>query len=149
MMSNSLTEEQIDTHLDTLAKSQSLESYCTNCGSCCQPSVTVKSVSASPFKILVKDLSCKFNKSINDESTCTVYSDRFEKAAWCLDLKGMISEGVAPNDCPYVDTLKGYKPTISLNPLQYESVLPLLRKAIISSDTSPFSNEDITEFLGD
>jgi len=147
MMSN-ISDSAIDTHLDELSKSNPLESYCTNCGDCCRPSVTVKSIDRSPFKILVKGLSCKFNKSIDGNSTCTVYEERFQKAGWCLDLKGMIREGVAPLDCPYVDTLKGYRPTIDLENNQYKSVLPLLKKAISSADTSPFSNEDVDDFLG-
>lgn len=147
-MNNTLSDRDISKHLDVLSKAAPLESYCTNCGDCCRPSVTVKSINRSPFKILIKGLSCKFNKSVEGNSTCSVYEERFEKAGWCLDLKGMISEGVAPLDCPYVDTLKGYQPTLDLENNQYKSVLPLLKKAISSADTSPFSDEDIDGFLG-
>tara|TARA_R110002020_G_scaffold25991_6_gene84186 strand:- start:764 stop:1210 length:447 start_codon:yes stop_codon:yes gene_type:complete len=148
-MNNNLTDLQIDAHLSDLAKSKSLDDYCTNCGDCCSPSVMVKSVSHSPFKILVTDLKCKFNKSVNGESNCTVYGERFQKAGWCLDLKGMIKEGAAPGDCPYVDTLKGYTPTHKLESTQYGTVLPLLKKAISSADTSPFEDVDIKKFLGE
>ena len=146
-MNNSLLDEKIDKHLDNLSKSQSLESYCTNCGACCRPSVLVKSSTISPFKILVKGLSCKFNKSANGESLCTVYEDRFEKASWCLDLKGMIKEAAAPSDCPYVEGLDGYKPTLELSDKHYNMVSPLLKKAIVGGDTSPFSELDVNEFL--
>ena len=148
-MNNNLTDRAIDEHLAELSKSQPLDDYCTNCGDCCSPSVMVKSVSHSPFKILVTDLKCKFNKSVDGESTCTVYGERFQKAGWCLDLKGMIKEGAAPGDCPYVDTLKGYTPTHKLSSLQYGTVLPLLKKAISSADTSPFETIDIKKFLGE
>ena len=148
-MSSPLSDEAIDAHLAELAKSQPLESYCTNCGACCRPSIVVKSFNRSPFKILVKDLGCKFNKSIDGKSTCTVYSERFQKASWCMDLKGMVKEGVAPGDCPYVDTLKGYQPTLELDMPQYNNVLPLLRKAVSSGDTTPFADDDISDFLGE
>jgi len=147
IMNNSLTDEAIDAHLDELSKAQPLDDYCTNCGDCCSPSVMVKSANNSPFKILVPELKCKFNKSIDGESACTVYGERFQKASWCLDLKGMIKEGAAPDDCPYVDTLKGYKPTLKLGNPQYGAILPLLKKAISSSDTSPFDGEDMKKFL--
>lgn len=146
-MSDPLSDGQIQEHLDLLVKSKPLESYCNNCGDCCSPSVIVKSSSSSPFKILVKDLSCKFSKSVNGESACTVYSERFSKAPWCLDLKGMIKSGVAPSDCPYVETLPGYSPTLSLNPPQYGAVLPLLKKAISEGDISPFEQTDVKKFL--
>ena len=148
-MNSSLTDEQIKAHLDELAKSQPLDDYCTNCGDCCSPSVMVKSSNASPFRILVTELKCKFNKSVEGESACTVYGDRFNRASWCLDLTGMIKSAAAPHDCPYVSTLPGYEPTIELNSQQYGTVLPLLRKAISQGDTSPFDGEDIKKFLGD
>ena len=148
-MSSPLTDGQIQAHLDELVKSKPLESYCNNCGDCCSPSVMVKSSSSSPFKILVKDLSCKFSKSVNGESTCTVYSERFKKASWCLDLRGMIKGGVAPHHCPYVETLAGYQPTLDLQPPQYGSVLPLLKKAVSQGDTTPFEDADIKKFLGE
>lgn len=148
-MNSRLTDTEIDLHLARLEKSKPLDDYCTNCGDCCSPSVLVKSSGQSPFKILVTDLKCKFNKSVDGESTCTVYGERFQKAAWCLDLKGMIKEAAAPGDCPYVETLKGYVPTNKLGDLQYGTVLPLLKKAISSADTSPFERGDIKKFLGE
>jgi uncharacterized cysteine cluster protein YcgN (CxxCxxCC family) len=148
-MNNTLTDKAIDVHLDKLSKAQPLEDYCTNCGDCCSPSVTVKSFNNSPFRILVPELKCKFNKSIDGKSVCTVYGERFKKAFWCLDLKGMIKEGAAPGDCPYVDTLKGYNPTRKLDVPQYGAVLPLLKKAISSADISAFDGDDIKSFLGD
>ncbi len=149
MTNNHLTDQQIQEHLDTLSKSKSLESYCNNCGDCCSPSVLVKSTRTSPFKVLVKDLKCKFSKSVNGDNTCTVYNERFNKAPWCLDLKGMIKGGVAPLHCPYVETLKGYSPTLELNDPQYKTVLPLLKKAVSEGDVSPFASLDIKTFLGD
>ena len=61
----------------------------------------------------------------------------------------MIKEAAAPGDCPYVETLKGYTPTHKLGGNQYGTVLPLLKKAISSADTSPFDTVDIKKFLGE
>jgi len=149
MTNNNFTDGQIQEHLDLLSKSKSLESYCNNCGDCCSPSVLVKSTRTSPFKILVKDLKCKFSKSVNGSNTCSVYSERFSKAPWCLDLKGMIKGGAAPYHCPYVETLKGYSPTLELNSTQYGTMLPLLKKAVSQGDTAPFEDLDIKKFLGE
>ena len=145
---NEHLSKSIDSHLENLSKSKPIEEHCTNCGGCCRPSVKVVRKGYRDVNIFTNDLYCKFMTFDDGKSNCSIYKSRFDKAPWCADLKTMIIKGVAPQDCPYVNTLDGYKSAIELESPSYGQFLPLLKSAIGSGDRSPFSDEDLENFLG-
>lgn len=139
--------DKIDSHLEKLAKSKPLEDYCTNCGVCCRPHVTIVKGSNKRIRIVAKELSCKFMEWDGKESKCSTYETRHEKAPWCVDIQKVISQGIAPNDCPYVDTLEGYVGAVDLNEPDYQRVLPVLKEAIANGDHAPIGTEQLRDFL--
>lgn len=139
---------EIDAHLDNLSKSKPLEDHCTNCGACCRPSAKVVRKGYRDVSIFAKDLYCKHMSFVDGKSNCSIYKSRFESAPWCADLKTMIIKGVAPQDCPYVSTLDGYRSAVDLDGQSYSQFLPLLKSAIGSGDHRPFSEESLEKFLG-
>ena len=139
--------DKINAHLDKLAESKPLEDYCTNCGVCCRPHVTVVHSPHKRTRIVVKELSCKFMEWDGKESKCSVYKDRHKKAPWCVDIKKVILQGIAPYDCPYVDTLPGYVGAVDLNDQDYRRVLPVLKEAVAGGDQKPIGEEQLKKFL--
>jgi uncharacterized cysteine cluster protein YcgN (CxxCxxCC family) len=143
---NAHLKDKIDIHLRILEKQKPLEDYCNNCGDCCRPSVHIKN-KGKDGKVLVPDLSCKF---LSEETKkCSVYKNRHNKAPWCVDLKSMISKGLAPSDCPYVEGLGGYIPTLKLDSDLHKSIVPLLKLAISRGPKEPYNQIKLKEFLGE
>jgi hypothetical protein len=145
---NEILGKSIDSHLEELAKSKPIEDHCTNCGGCCKPSVKVVRKGHRDVNVFAKGLTCKFMTFDNGKSNCSIYKSRFENAPWCADLKTMIIKGIAPNDCPYVNTLAGYRSSVDLDSGSYGQFLPLLKSAIGKGDLRPFSDQDLENFLG-
>ena len=81
------------------------------------------------------------------ESSCGVYSQRFEKAHWCANTEEMIVKGLAPLDCPYVENLGGYSPSVMIKGHSYSQLVPLLRLGISRGDREPFNDEQYQEFM--
>ena len=117
---NKHLQNKIESHLKKLAKKKPLEEYCTD---------------------------CKFASIEDGKSKCSVYKDRFSKAPWCADLKEMIVQGIAPGDCPYITELEGYQPSVDLDDTEYKELLPFLKSALRSGDTSPVEKKDLDKFL--
>lgn len=145
---NEHLKDKIKGHLKKLAKKKPLEDYCTNCGVCCRPQVTIMSNGEKKARILAKELSCKFMEWGGKESKCPVYDDRHKKAHWCVDIETVIKEGIAPNDCPYADTLEGYRGVTILNDDDYSVVLPLLKETVAKGDPDPINEDQLRKFLG-
>jgi len=143
---NEHIRDKIKIHLDIMAKSKPLESYCTNCGACCRPGVEIRK-SASVRRISVNDLSCKFMKSEGDESQCAVYAQRFEKAPWCVNTQEMLVKGLVPLDCPYAEGIAEYVPTTVLSKGQYSQLVPLLRLGISNGSREPYDKAAYEEFM--
>ena len=144
---NEHLQSKIDDHLKKLSDKKPLEEYCTDCGACCRPSVIIADNGKPKFRVLLKNLYCKFADVKDGKSKCSVYKDRFKKAEWCANLKEMISQGIAPSDCPYITELEGYKPSIDLNDVEYKNLLPFLKLGLKSGDTSPIDKKDLDKFL--
>tara|TARA_B100000029_G_scaffold456937_1_gene485314 strand:+ start:184 stop:624 length:441 start_codon:yes stop_codon:yes gene_type:complete len=143
---NEHLRDKVKIHLDILAKSKPLESYCTNCGACCQAGVSFQK-GQTEHRIYVNDLSCRHLKMVDGQSTCNVYSDRFEKANWCANTEEMIVKGLAPMDCPYVEGLNGYSPTLMVKGSGYSQLIPLLKLGISQGDREPFNQEQYDDFM--
>ena len=122
---NEHLRDKIKIHLDIMAKSKPLESYCTNCGACCRPGVEIQK-SASVHRISVNDLSCKFMKSEGDE---------------------MLVKGLVPLDCPYAEGIAEYVPTTVLSKGQYSQLVPLLRLGISNGSREPYDRAAYDEFM--
>ena len=144
---NDHLHDKIEDHLKKLSKKKPLEEYCTDCGACCRPSVIIADGGIPKFRVLLKDIYCKFMLSDEGQSKCSVYKDRFKKAPWCANLKEMIQQGIAPGDCPYITELDGYIPSVELSDTDYKDVLPFLKSALKSGDTSPIDKKDLDKFL--
>ena len=81
------------------------------------------------------------------KSSCAVYSQRFEKAQWCANTEEMIIKGLAPLDCPYVENLNGYSPSIIIKGNSYSQLIPLLKLGISKGDRNPFNPTQYQEFM--
>jgi uncharacterized cysteine cluster protein YcgN (CxxCxxCC family) len=143
---NEHMRDKVKIHLNILAKSKPIESYCTNCGACCHAGVSFKK-SGTEHRIYVNDLSCRHLRMEGGESSCAVYSQRFEKAQWCANTEEMIVKGLAPLDCPYVEDLNGYSPSIMIKGNSYSQLVPLLKLGISNGDEHPFNPEQYQEFM--
>ena len=144
---NKHLQNKIEGHLKKLAKDKPLEEYCTDCGACCRPSVLIAAKGVPKLRVLLKDLYCKFASIEDGKSKCSVYKDRFSKAPWCANLKEMIEQGIAPGDCPYITEVEGYQPSVDLEDTEYKELLPFLKAALKSGDTSPIEKKDLDKFL--
>jgi uncharacterized cysteine cluster protein YcgN (CxxCxxCC family) len=133
-----------------LKKAKPLEDYCTNCGACCHAGVNINK-GVQKLRVLVHDLPCKHMVWKGSQSTCAVYADRHHKAPWCADLPEMLEKGLVPRDCPYVENLEGYTPTLVLEDTLYKSITPALKLAIAHSTdqhgSEPFNSFDLRDFL--
>lgn len=147
---NSHLKERIPQHIEELKKSQPIEDYCTNCGACCHAGVDINK-GLQQFRVLVNELPCKHLVWKGMKSTCAVYGERHHKAKWCADLPEMLEKGLVPRDCPYVENLEGYRPTLILEDDIYKSIVPALKMAISDSTSQhgsdPFNNFDLRDFL--
>ena len=144
---NNHLQNRIEEHLKKLSEKKPLEEYCTDCGACCRPSVLIAEGGKLKLRVLLKDVYCKFMKVKGGKSRCSVYKDRFNKAPWCANLKEMIQQGIAPHDCPYITELEGYIPSVDLDDTDYKEILPFLKSALKSGDTSPIEKKDLDKFL--
>jgi hypothetical protein len=84
---------------------------------------------------------------VDGESQCGVYSDRFEKAHWCANTEEMIVKGLAPLDCPYVESLNGYSPSVLIKGSTYTQLIPLLKLGISKGAKEPFNPHQYDEFM--
>ena len=139
--------DKVKIHLSILAKSNPLESYCTDCGACCHAGVSFQK-GGTEHRVYVNDLSCKHLQVSDGKSTCGVYAQRFEKAHWCANTEEMIVKGLAPLDCPYVETLSGYSPSLMVKGDSYTKIVPLLQLGISKGDRKPFNQKQYQEFMG-
>lgn len=117
-------------HLEGLSKSE-LEGMCVNCGLCCYAAVPV----AKGVNALIPELRCKYlvQKGADGETCCSTYETRFEKAAgWCLPLADAIQKGIFPEQCPYVQDVKGYVGKVALDERTYNLVRPQVKEHLVS-----------------
>lgn len=143
---NESMKDKIKIHLSILEKSKPLESYCTNCGACCKAGVTFQK-SHSLHRVYINDLSCRNLSMENGKSKCAVYGTRFQKAQWCADTEEMLVKGLVPQDCPYVENLNGYKPSVTLDNNSYSQLIPLLQLGISKGSKEPFNEEEYNDFM--
>ena len=143
---NENMRDKVKIHLSILAKSKPIESYCTNCGACCHAGVNIQK-SGSEYRLYVKDLACRHLEMIEGQSRCSVYSDRFEKAHWCANTEEMIVKGLAPMDCPYVESLNGYSPSVLIKGDSYTQLVPLLKLGISKGKKEPFNPDQYEDFM--
>lgn len=125
-----------------MAKSKPLEDYCTECGKCCKGKIQLK----DKVSVLLDKLPCKYLKKDN---RCSVYSERFDKAPWCLDTAGMIEQGAATSDCPYVQDLKGYIAPKELSDKDMKKIKPLVDVTIRNSRHDFCNPSDLKDFLSE
>jgi len=139
---NEHIKHKIPIHLKILAKSKPLEDYCTECGKCCKGKIQLK----DKVSVLLDKLPCKYLKKDN---RCSVYSERFDKAPWCLDTAGMIEQGAATSDCPYVQDLKGYIAPKELSDKDMKKIKPLVDVTIRNSRHDFCNPSDLKDFLSE
>lgn len=117
-----------------------LEGLCVSCGACCHASVSI----AKGVDAIMPDLRCKYLalKSGTNESCCSVYEDRFEKAkGWCLPLADAIEKGVFPSQCPYVKDLKGYVGRVVLDERTMNEVNKSVKDFVVSKGMPDWISE--------
>lgn len=87
------------------------ESLCNHCGGCCYLSFEVDDET-----VIVPELPCR-NLYFNDagESRCRIYKTRLETDFCHKVSTRTVKWGLFPNECPYVEGIKGYKGKIWLH----------------------------------
>tara|TARA_R100001530_G_scaffold115651_1_gene82620 strand:- start:116 stop:379 length:264 start_codon:yes stop_codon:yes gene_type:complete len=81
------------------------------------------------------------------KSKCSVYNKRLKKAHWCVDTEEMLVKGLVPRDCPYVENLSGYTPSIMLDNNSYSQLIPLLKLGISKGSREPFDEAEYNDFM--
>ncbi len=85
-----------------MRRSRAWEEKCRKCGRCCYEKLDVDGA------VIYTDEPCEFL----DLKTrrCTVYPDRHKARPGCAPLTTEnIAQGILPADCPYVESLEGYR----------------------------------------
>lgn len=124
------------------------EAICTNCGLCCFSGVTVNET-----PVIMRALPCRFLAIDQGISKCTVYEDRFAKAAWCQPIDQAIRHHLVPNECPYVVGIENFGgKAIIHDERTYVSVERLVRKSFQDdpppeADWACVSTEDREAFM--
>jgi len=82
------------------------ESLCRKCGACCYGSVHFHG-----RLIVIRELPCRFLTPVeNGPSLCKVYDKRGKLARWCQKVsRSSVAKGCFPEDCPYVQGIRGYR----------------------------------------
>ena len=80
------------------------EALCRKCGKCCSEKIDIDGRIYSSKKY------CRFLDT--SVMQCTVYEDRFVAEPGCLSVPEGVKVGVFPADCPYIQDVEGYVPTV-------------------------------------
>jgi hypothetical protein len=109
------------------------ESLCRKCGTCCYGSIHYRG-----RLIIIRELPCKYLAPMDEHSSlCTIYDHRQEHARWCQRVsRESVSNGLFPNDCPYVRGIRGYHGKIYPRPEESAKFYAWLKK-IFSGQPRP------------
>ena len=104
------------------------EDKCTRCGTSCHLAVPIGSRA-----IVVPGLHCKFLRAETDgRFSCTVYSERFERAPWCHHADAAAPKGFLSLDCAYARELGMKKGKERLSEAELEPIWPELLQRVRS-----------------